>query len=152
MSDHKDLKVFRLSNSNALSLYRATRGIKGSDNLAIRSQLTRAAFSIPANLVEGNKALSAKKFRQHVQTAIDSSHELDYHLETVRDLELLNLERASHALRTNEEVRKMLSGLWTYLDGRVRQEEEQTKRTRRGTPAKTKSDDVNYRTDSPDLG
>src|SRR5215213_6622320 len=58
MSDHKDLKVFRLSNSNALSLYRATRGIKGSDNLAIRSQLTRAAFSIPANLVEGNKALS----------------------------------------------------------------------------------------------
>jgi four helix bundle protein len=63
MGDHKDLKVFRLSNSNALSLYKATRRIKGSDNLAIRSQLTRAAFSIPANIVEGNKAPGAKKIQ-----------------------------------------------------------------------------------------
>ena len=137
MSDHRDLKVFRLSNSNALSLYKETRGIKGSDNLAIRSQLTRAAFSIAANIVEGNKSPSAKKFRQHVQTAIDSSHELDYHLETVRDLDLLELEKASHALRNNEEVRKMLSGLWTYLDCTARREEEERERKKRRPRATT---------------
>ncbi|HZJ01536.1 MAG TPA: four helix bundle protein [Gemmatimonadaceae bacterium] len=128
MSDHRDLKVFRVSNANALSLYKETRRIRGSDNLSIRSQLVRAAFSIPSNLVEGNKAATPKKFRQHVQTAIDSSHELDYHLETVRDLELLTTEKASNALKTNEEVRKMLSGLWSYLDRKVREDEEKTRK------------------------
>ena len=66
-----------------------------------------------------------------MQTALDSSYELDYHLETVRDLSLLELEKASHALQNNEEVRKMLSGLWTYLDGKAREEEEEAKRQQR---------------------
>ena len=117
------MKVFRLSHANAIFLYKKTRHIKGSDNLALRSQLTRAAFSIPGNLVEGNKASTAKKFRQHVQTAIDSSHELDYHLGTLGELDLLSNEKTVMALKNNEEVRKMLSGLWSYLDGRVREEE-----------------------------
>ena len=140
MSDHRDLKVFRLSNANALSLYQGTRTIRGSDNLSLRSQLVRSAFSIPANLVEGNKAVTPRKFRQHVRTAIDSSHELDYHLETLRDLELLAEDKASIALKNNEEVRKMLSGLQSYLDRRIREEEEAEARKKK------------QRKDKPDRG
>ena len=122
------MKVFKLSHANAIFLYKKTRNLKGGDNLALRSQLTRAAFSIPGNLVEGNKAPTATKFRQHVQTAIDSSHELDYHLETLRELELLSNEKTVMALKNNEEVRKMLSGLWSYLDRIVREDERRKKR------------------------
>jgi four helix bundle protein len=128
VGDFRDLKVFKLSHANAIFLYKKTRNLKGGDNLALRSQLTRAAFSIPGNLVEGNKAPTAKKFRQHVQTAIDSSHELDYHLETLRELELLSNEKTVMALKNNEEVRKMLSGLWSYLDRIVREDERRKKR------------------------
>jgi four helix bundle protein len=142
MGSHKDLKVFRLSNANALSLYRGTRGIKGSDNLAMRSQLLRAAFSIPGNLVEGSKATSARKFRQHVEIAINSSNELDYHLETVRDLVLLDSEKSAFALGTNEEVRKMLSGLKSYLERRQQEEEEREAAKKRKELASAKRESL----------
>jgi four helix bundle protein len=128
MSSYKDLEVYHLANANAIALYKCTRGIRGSDNLGLRSQLTRAAFGIPTNIVEGSKAESAKEFSRYVKIAINSSWELEHHLETLADLELLSIENAGKALKNNEKARKMLSGLRDYLDRRHKEDQEREAR------------------------
>ena len=115
MSDYKQLKVWQKAQAVALDCHRASQKIRGNDHASIRSQLVRAAFSVPANIVEGNGAQTRKEYSRFVRIAINSSNELEYHLETARDLKLIPETRALTLITQGIEVRKMLHGLMDYL-------------------------------------
>jgi four helix bundle protein len=117
VNNYKKLKVWRKSQVVALLSYRGTRGIRGADDASFRRQLVTAAFSIPANIVEGNGRQTRREYSRHVRIAINSADELEYHLETVGELGLMNQEKVDKLVKRNVEVRKMLSGLLDYLDG-----------------------------------
>ena len=59
---------------------------------------------------------------------MNSSNELDFHIETVAELELIPQQSAAGLLKRNEEVRRMLSGLLRYLDRKAKEEDERKKR------------------------
>lgn len=119
MSDYKNLKVWQKAQAVALESHRATQKIRGRDNAALRSQITRAAFSIPANIVEGCGVQTPLEYSRFVRIALNSANELEYHLITAKDLGLLT-DRTAATLVTNViEVRKMLHGLLKYLRTRV---------------------------------
>ena len=124
MSNHRRLKVFPKARKVALDSREAATGIRGAENAGIKSQLVRSAFSIPTNIIEGNGVQTPKEYSRFVRIAINSSHELDFHLETVRELELVPSQKAEALMERNEEVRKMLSGLLRYLERRGKEEEE----------------------------
>ena len=62
MSDFKKLKVWEKAHELALRVHRAAAQIRGAQNVALRSQLTRAAQSIPSNIVEGAAQRAAVSF------------------------------------------------------------------------------------------
>jgi four helix bundle protein len=117
MNNYKDLKVWRKAQVVALLSYRATRGIRAADDASMRRQIVRAAFSIPTNIVEGNGVQSHREFSRFVRIAINSAHELEYHLETAGKLRLIEKTRAEKLIKRTVEVRRMLKGLQDYLDG-----------------------------------
>jgi hypothetical protein len=54
--DHRKLRVFHDAHSLTLAIYKHTRNFPKDEWSGIRSQIRRAAVSVPSNLVEGKRA------------------------------------------------------------------------------------------------
>jgi four helix bundle protein len=105
------LKVWQKAHALALDAHVVAGRIRGAQNISLRSQLTRAAFSIPANIVEGKGQRSEREFARFLKIAVNSGAELQYHLIVAHDLRLIS-DRDFVSLRDQTtEVRKMLHGL-----------------------------------------
>jgi four helix bundle protein len=118
MSDFKKLLVWQKAHAMALDGHRIAGKIRKADHAALRSQIIRAAMSVPANIVEGCGQESAKQFNRFLLIALNSATELEYHIITARDLDLIRAEEAVNYLSQVIEVRKMLHGLRRSLAAR----------------------------------
>ena len=80
MQDHTKLKVWQRSHrlSLAIRAFAETEEVRRIPDL--RSQLIRAACSIPANIAEGCGSGSRKQLARYLQNSIASASELDNHL------------------------------------------------------------------------
>jgi four helix bundle protein len=111
VSDFNKLVLWQKAHALALHTYRVAKGIRHSTDVALRSQIIRAAMSIPANIVEGRRQSSEKEFARFLGIAINSAYELEYHVLIARDIELVSKADASNILEQLSEVRRMLHGL-----------------------------------------
>ena len=68
MSDFKKLEVWKKAHQLALDAHKAALGIRGAHYVSLRSQIIRAAMSIPANIVEGREQASEKDFADSFDT------------------------------------------------------------------------------------
>ena len=115
VTDFKNLKVWQKAHVMALDTHRVAGRIRSAQHSSLRSQLVRAAMSVPANIVEGRSQKSEREFGRFLRIALNSTTELEYHLIAGRDM---------GAIRENDwltltsqliEVRKMLYGLLQKL-------------------------------------
>jgi four helix bundle protein len=78
--------------------------------------MTRAAMSIPTNIVEGRGQTSGKEFARFLRYSLNSSSELEYHLMVARDINLIRESDFRSLTDQIIEIRKMLYGLSKRLD------------------------------------
>ena len=116
MGDFKKLLVWRKAHALALDCHRVASGLRGSSLAALRSQLSRAALSIPTNIVEGHGQRSTRDFSRYLGYAINSAYELEYHLILARDIRAISTVDFDSLYAQLVEVRKMLHGLVRSLD------------------------------------
>jgi four helix bundle protein len=67
--------------------------------------------------VKGSRATTDKEFARYLRISVRSSHEVDFHLDTMGELEMVSRDVVDQATKNNEEARKMICGLIDYLDG-----------------------------------
>src|SRR5881394_841603 len=115
MSDFKKLQVWRKAHALALNVHRVATRIRGRDQVSLRSQMLRAAMSIPANIVEGTGKGSAREFCRFLTIAVGSTSELEYHLMMARDTGILTNADFDALCGETIEIRKMLCGLIAKL-------------------------------------
>ena len=115
MGDFKKLKVWRKAHALALNSRRVAARIRGTENGSLRSQMVRAAMSIPANIVEGRGQKSELEFSRFLRIALNSSSELEYHLIVAKDTQAIPKSDFLTLLNDVIEVRKMLYGLLARL-------------------------------------
>ncbi|MDQ6872694.1 MAG: four helix bundle protein [Gemmatimonadota bacterium] len=111
MSDFKKLLVWQKAHALGLHAHRVATGIRRFQDLALRGQITRAAMSIPANIVEGRRQESEKEFARFLRIAVNSGCELEYHLIVARDIGAISEADSASLLRELIEVRRMIHGL-----------------------------------------
>ena len=111
MSDFRKLKVWRKAHALALAVHRTASGIRGQSNAALRTQMVRAAMSIPTNIVEGCGQESRREFARFLRYSINSASELHYHLIMGRDTGVIGVNDFATLVAQTIEVRKMLNGL-----------------------------------------
>jgi four helix bundle protein len=116
VSDFKNLKVWRKAHALALNVHRVALKMRGAQAVLLRGQMTRAAFSIPTNIVEGNGQESNQQFARFVRFSLNSSSELEYHLIAARDVRAMTATDFNSLSSQTIEVRKMLYGLLRHLD------------------------------------
>ncbi len=120
MADFKDLKVWQKAHGMAMATHRVAGRIRGSQYAALRSQMIRAAMSVPTNIVEGRSQQSEREFARFLRIALNSTTELEYHL--LAALEIGAIRKSDSLTLTSQliEVRKMLYGLLRHLASRTK--------------------------------
>jgi four helix bundle protein len=61
---YKKLKIWEKAHSLAIDIYKSTLDFPGDELYGLTSQIRRAAFSVPTNIVEGHASVSKKEFLQ----------------------------------------------------------------------------------------
>ena len=110
------LQVWRKAHALALNVHAVAITIRGSNYVSLRSQMIRAAMSIPTNIVEGRSQKSEREFARFLGYALNSTSELEYHLIVARDIKVISLSDYTSLVDQTIEVRKMLRGLIKSLD------------------------------------
>ena len=116
MADFKKLRVWKRAHSLALCAHQTALTIRGSQYTSLRSQIIRAAMSIPANIVEGREQKSEAEFCRFLRYALSSTSELEYHLIIARDINVISEADFVGVVTPLKEVRMMLFGLLKRLD------------------------------------
>ncbi|MFL5499294.1 MAG: four helix bundle protein [Gemmatimonadaceae bacterium] len=111
MGQFNKLQVWRKAHALALNVYRTAVAMRSPNHASLRTQMIRAAMSIPANIVEGRSQASERDFCRFLRYALNSGSELEYHLTLARDIQAISLSDATSLLDQTIEVIKMLRGL-----------------------------------------
>jgi four helix bundle protein len=115
MSDFKKLQVWQKAHALSPSIDRVSKRIRASQYSSLRSQIFRAAMSIPANIAEGRRKNSEKDFGRFLGYALNSCSELEYHLIVARDTKVIPESNFVSLISQTITVRKMLYGLLKRL-------------------------------------
>jgi four helix bundle protein len=115
VSDFKKLHVWQKAHTLSLCVDRASKEIRGGRYASLRSQIFRAATSIPANIAEGRRQESEKDFSRFLKYALNSASELEYHLILARDTKVISEEAYVSLVSQTIRVRKMLYSLLKRL-------------------------------------
>lgn len=115
MQDFKQLKVWEKAHNLTLDVYGVTATFPREELYGLTSQARRCSASIPTNIAEGCGKNSNVDFARHIQIAIGSASELEYHLLLSKDLGLLDEVKYQQLVESVVEVRKMLIAFVTAL-------------------------------------
>ena len=118
VTDFKKLKVWQKAHVMAMDAHRIAGQMRGPKHASLRSQIVRAAMSVPTNIVEGCSQQRPREFSRFLRIALNSTSELEYHLLAARDLAVVRSSDSLTLLSQVIEVRKMLYGLLRYLSSR----------------------------------
>ena len=111
----KDLIVWQKAMLLAKNVYANTNAFPKDELFGLRSQLRRAAVSVPSNIAEGHGRLSDKVFRVFLGHARGSLHELETQLLLSQDLGFLAHPSAQKLVQDCNEVARLLNGLLRSL-------------------------------------
>lgn len=112
----EELDVFKLSHSLTLEIYRLTKSFPDEEKFGLISQMRKAAYSVPMNLMEGAHRLSSREYRQFIGIARGSTGEIKYQLLLVRDLNYISENEYSDLTSKYERVSQMLTKLAKSLE------------------------------------
>jgi four helix bundle protein len=115
VSAFKKLHVWQRAHALSLTVDRVSREIREPRYASLRSQIFRAAASIPANIAEGRRQESEKEFARYLRYALNSTSELEYHIILARDTKTIPEDACVSLLDQTITVRKMLYALLKRL-------------------------------------
>ena len=83
---YEKITAWQLSHKLFLAVHRMTRGWPKREWYGLAAQVRRAAFSIPANIVEGQSKRGVREYRRFLDIARGSLAELQYALRAAHEL------------------------------------------------------------------
>ena len=112
IQSYKDLDVYQRSYNLALDIHRLSFTLPEVEKYELRSQLRRAAVSIPLNIAEGYGRKDSKaEFRHFLRNALGSCNEVQVLLNMIKDLGYIQEEIYTGFAPNYEIVGKQLNKL-----------------------------------------
>lgn len=115
---YRDLDVWQKGMDLVVECYKQSSRFPAREAYGLRSQLERAAVSIPANIAEGRGRQHLGEFIQHLYIANGSLAELETHIQLAERLDYLDQGRAGVLLDRCAEVGRLINGLRKSLQKR----------------------------------
>lgn len=118
MRDYTKIKAWQLADDLTVAVYERTRFFPREEVYGLTSQLRRASYSVPANIVEGTSRESKRDYLHFLYIARGSLSETQYFIHLARRLTYLSDEDAA----TLHEQTKFIFGCLHGLIGSVEKE------------------------------
>jgi four helix bundle protein len=113
MRDYTKIEAWRLADDLTVAVYGRSRSFPREEIYGLTSQLRRAAYSVPANIVEGSSRESKKDYLHFLYIARGSLSETQYFVHLAQPLDYLLPEEAD-ALQQQTKI------TFTCLHGLIR--------------------------------
>ena len=94
MGDYTKIEAWRLADDLTVAVYGRSRSFPREEIYGLTSQLRRAAYSVPANIVEGSSRESKKDYLHFLYIARGSLSETQYFVHLAQRLDYLSPEEA----------------------------------------------------------
>lgn len=108
----RDLKVYQMSYSLAIEIYKLTRSFPKEEKYSLTDQIVRSARSVPANITEArSKRTYPKHFVNKLTDSQGEAFETTFWLDIALDHQYINSEVHNDLIHRYEEVSKMLTGM-----------------------------------------
>ena len=107
----RDLVVWQKAHELVLDVYALTAGFPSDERFGLRSQMQRAAVSVPANIAEGQKRGTDRGFAQFLAIAEGSLAELQYYFVLAQDLSYASPAQAQAVTAKSNDVERLLRAL-----------------------------------------
>jgi four helix bundle protein len=110
MKNYKELKVWQKGMEIVVEVYQLTALLPKDEVYGLRSQITRAAVSIPSNIAEGSSRDSNKDYRRFLELALGSSFELETQILILERINLISGDKLQKVVALLKEEQMMLQG------------------------------------------
>jgi four helix bundle protein len=98
-----------------IAIYNLMRMLPKEEKFGLKSQMTRAAISIPSNIAEGSSRSSPKEFKHFLEMSLGSAFELETQLLSIKELGLAPEDQINGILNTLNEEQKMINSFINKL-------------------------------------
>ncbi len=115
MRNFRTLKIWHTGMQIVKQVYLLVTVFPKEEQYGLRSQISRAAVSIPSNIAEGCSRSSEIEYKRFLEIALGSLFELDTQLEIVQELNIVKKEDLESLQKLIVEEGKMLNGLISKL-------------------------------------
>src|SRR6266545_2582915 len=111
MRDYTKINAWRLADDLTVAIYERTRTFPREEIYGITSQLRRASYSVPANIVEGSSRESKRDYLHFLYIARGSLSETQYFIHLACRLGFLKTAEAGRLIAQTKQVFGCLHGL-----------------------------------------
>ncbi len=111
MRDYTKIVAWKKADDLTVGVYEATRSFPKDEIYSLTSQLRRAAYSVPANIVEGSSRESLKDYLHFLHIARGSLSETRYFIHLAGRLGYLDIIQQRTLTEASEETLRILAGL-----------------------------------------
>lgn len=111
MRDYTKIVAWQKADDLTVAVYQTTRSFPREEMYALTSQIRRAAYSVPANIVEGAARESKKDYLHFLYIARGSLNETHYFVHLSHRLGYLPDEGYGILTAQTEETQRVLAGL-----------------------------------------
>ncbi|MDQ2664481.1 MAG: four helix bundle protein [Gemmatimonadota bacterium] len=111
MRDFRKLIAWQKAHALAVTVHQIGNASNFRPAPGLRSQLLRAADSVPANIAEGAGKESESEFARFLEIALGSAREVDNHLMLAKALDCVDGRHSESLLTDVDEVKRILYSL-----------------------------------------
>ena len=115
MRNFRNYEVWHKSHEFALEIFKNTKDFPKDEVYGLRSQIRRAAYSIPTNIAEGCGRNGDKQFARFIDIAFASASESEYLLILTNDLNYIPDDEYVKLIKKVFEIKKMLGTFYKRL-------------------------------------
>ena len=115
MRNFRELNIWKEGINLVKEIYNLAKQLPDEEKFGLKSQICRAAVSIPSNIAEGCSRNSEIEFKRFLEIAIGSSFELETQLIIIQELEFITKKDLESLFEQLSKEQKMINNLINKL-------------------------------------
>jgi four helix bundle protein len=115
MRNFRTLNIWQQGIQLVVDVYKLSEELPNEEKYGLKSQICRAAVSIPSNIAEGSSRPSEIEYRRFLEIALGSAFELETQLIIIQNLPMASNDRIGNLKCCLEKEQKMINSLISRL-------------------------------------